>query len=103
MQELELEQREGSVRLSVRVQPRASRDAIAGVHEGALKVALTAPPVEGEANAALVQLLAKVLGVAKRDVRLVAGEKSRRKTLEIIGVDVAQVRAKLGASRRSAR
>ena len=58
----------GAVVFSVRVAPRASRSAVLGVHEGALKVALTAPPVDGAANAALVAFLAKALGVAKRDV-----------------------------------
>lgn len=80
------------VRLSVRVQPRASREAMLGVHDGALKVALTAPPVDGEANAALVAFLASSLGVAKRSVRIVRGETSKTKIVEIDGVTEAAVR-----------
>ncbi len=87
---------DGGARIAVRVAPRASRDAIVGVHDGALKVALTAPPVEGAANVALVRLLAKALGVAKGDVRLVQGDRSRDKIVEIVGVDASRVRALAG-------
>lgn len=80
------------VRLSVRVQPRASREAVLGVHDGALKVALTAPPVDGAANAALVAFLASSLGVAKRSVRIVRGETSKTKVVEVDGVTEAAVR-----------
>jgi uncharacterized protein (TIGR00251 family) len=84
------------VRLAVRAQPRASREGIVGVIDDgtggvALKVAVTAPPVEGEANAALVKLLAKLLGVPKRDVRVVSGESGRTKRIEIARVDRATV------------
>lgn len=89
---LSIEEVAGGVRFDVRVAPRASRDAIVGVHDGALKVALTAPPVEGEANAALIALLAKKLGVAKRDVVLLRGETSRAKRVEVRGVGAAAVR-----------
>ncbi len=67
----------------VRLQPRASRDEVTGVREGALAVRLTAPPVEGKANAALCAFLAKRLGVPKSRVRLEAGEKGRDKRLRI--------------------
>ena len=73
-----LEARDGGVVIRVRVQPRASREAISGTRE-ALKVALTAPPVDGEANAALIVLLARRLGVPKSALMLVSGEKSRNK------------------------
>jgi len=79
----------------VRVSPRASRDAIGGAHDGALKVALTAPPVEGAANAALVKLLAKRLGVSKSAVRIVSGESSRNKRVEVDGVSPDQARRSL--------
>ena len=61
------------VRLSVRVQPRASDSRVAGVHGDALKVRLTAPPVDGAANAALVELLADTFGIAERSITIVAG------------------------------
>jgi uncharacterized protein (TIGR00251 family) len=81
------------VRFQVRVSPRASRDAILGLHGDALKVALKAPPVEGAANAALVALLARHLGVGKRDVSVVAGEASKLKTLLVRGVTTNDVQA----------
>lgn len=92
MHELVIEERGGSVRFGVRVSPRASREAILGVHDGALKVALTAPPVDGAANAALIAFLAKKLGVAKSAVRIASGETSRTKTVEVVGLDVARLR-----------
>jgi uncharacterized protein (TIGR00251 family) len=85
-------------RFPVLVAPRASREAILGAHDGALKVALTAPPVDGEANAALVALLAKRLGVAKGNVTLVQGARSKRKTVEVAGVEPAEVAALLAGS-----
>jgi uncharacterized protein (TIGR00251 family) len=79
----------------VRVAPRSSRDAILGAHDDALKVALTAPPVEGEANAALCAFIAKRVGVAKRDVSIVRGEHGRAKTLFVRGISEAVLRARL--------
>lgn len=93
MEDVELRIEKGAVAFRVRVAPRSSRDAIQGIHDGALKVALTAPPVEGAANAALVKLLSKRLGVAKRDVEIVHGEGSRDKTIRVSGVDPEAVRA----------
>ncbi len=74
------------MRLSVRVQPRASRNEIAGMHGTALRIRLTAPPVDGAANDALISYLAGILGVARRSIRIVSGQSSRNKTLEIDGV-----------------
>ena len=90
---LEVRTEEGAVVFPVRVAPRVSRSAIAGLHGGALKVALTAPPVEGAANAALVKLLAKKLGVAKSAVTIVRGERGRDKQVRVAGVDAAAARA----------
>lgn len=81
------------VRFDVRVQPRASRSEVTGEQEGALRVRLAAPPVNGAANEALVELLAKLLHVAKRDVRIVTGATSRRKLVEVDGVTAEQVLA----------
>lgn len=72
--------------LEVLVQPKASRNALCGMHGERLKIALTSPPVEGKANKALCQFLSKVLGVAKSNVALQAGLSSRRKTVTIEGV-----------------
>lgn len=84
-----------TVRISVYVQPRASKTQIAGMHDGHIKVRLAAPPVDGAANAALVQFVADKLGVAKSRVRLISGTSSRRKVLEIEGVDEQTVANRL--------
>jgi uncharacterized protein (TIGR00251 family) len=81
------------VTLEVLVQPRASRSRVVGVHEGRLKIQLSAPPVDGEANAALVELLASVLDVRKSDVTIVRGDTGRRKTVRVAGVSSQRVAA----------
>ncbi|MEO5335219.1 MAG: DUF167 family protein [Magnetococcus sp. YQC-5] len=73
--------------LLVRVQPRASREQIMGVQEGAIKVALTAPPVDGAANEALRRMLAKAIGVAASRVQVIQGERSRNKLVRILRPD----------------
>lgn len=90
---LRVEVRDGAVRVSVHVQPRATRSEIVGLHGTALKVRLQAPPVDGAANEALVTLLAERLGVARRAVRVVAGASARAKTVEVDGTTEAAVRA----------
>ena len=77
--------------IDVLVQPRASRAKIGPRHDGRIKIAVTAPPVDGEANAAVIELVAKSLGVAKSAVEVIAGASSRRKTLRIAGVTAAQL------------
>jgi len=84
---------EGGVELLVLVQPRASRSRVVGEHGGYLKVQLAAPPVDGAANAALLELLADLLGVPRRQVSLVSGESSRRKRVRAVGVDAPGVEA----------
>jgi hypothetical protein len=81
------------VELAVLVQPRASRTRVVGEHDGLLKIQLAAPPVDGEANAALVEFLGKLLGVPRRQVELTAGDASRRKRIVLHGVDAARVEA----------
>lgn len=88
---LRVDERDGRVRFSVHVQPRASRSEVAGVHGDALKVRVSAPPVEGAANEAVVELLAKVFAVGRRDVMILAGESSRSKVVEIAGLTKAAV------------
>lgn len=84
------------MRFEVRVQPRASRTEIAGEYNGAIKVRLSAPPVDGAANDALVNLLADELSVPRRDVSIVSGASSRSKTVAVAGVDAAAVERLLG-------
>jgi|SRR5580704_2086088 uncharacterized protein (TIGR00251 family) len=81
----------GTVSLQVRVQPRASRDEIAGVLDGVLKIRLRAPAVENRANEALVEFLAHLLKTSKSAVRILGGERSRTKRIEIHGVTKQQV------------
>ncbi|HOZ45665.1 MAG TPA: DUF167 domain-containing protein [Candidatus Hydrogenedentes bacterium] len=91
-----IEDREGSVWLSVRVQPKASRNAIVLEPDGRIRVALTAPPVEGAANKALVAFLSKASGVPKRGIQLIHGERGRDKVLVFKGIDAAHLAAALG-------
>jgi uncharacterized protein len=90
---LQLETREGSVILAVRVQPRASKDEIAGVMEGALKVRLRAPALEDRANGALCEFLAELLKTPKAAVRILSGHHSRSKRVEVRGVTEQQILA----------
>jgi hypothetical protein len=87
---------DGGVTVKVKVQPRASREAIAGLVGDSLKLALTSPPVEGAANEACVAFFAKVCGVAKTRVTLVSGQKSREKVIRITGIDKAGFLAVVG-------
>lgn len=75
-----------SRRLCVRVIPNAGRDEVVGLHDGVLKIKLQAVPEDGKANKALCLLLAKHFGCHKREVRIVAGEKSRNKVVEVSGL-----------------
>jgi uncharacterized protein (TIGR00251 family) len=75
------------VRFAVRLAPRSSSNRVDGVVDGALRVRVTAPAVEGAANTALVNLLADVLGVGRRDVRIVAGATGRQKLVVVDGTD----------------
>jgi uncharacterized protein (TIGR00251 family) len=80
-----------SVRIDVYVQPRASKTAVVGIHDGCLKIRLAAPPVDGAANAALVEFVADQVGVAKSRVRIAAGLTGRRKTIEVDGVTAEEL------------
>ena len=84
--------------LKVRVQPRASREELSGVREGALVVRLTAPPVEGAANQALARLLGKRLGVPPSAVVIAAGSTSRNKLVVVKGVSASDVLSRLEVS-----
>lgn len=85
----------GSVILEILVQPRASRTRVVGEHDGRLKVQLAAPPVDGEANAALVEFLADALGARRSDVVIERGDTGRRKTVRVAGVTAAAARVAL--------
>jgi uncharacterized protein (TIGR00251 family) len=87
-------------RITVRVQPGASRDALAGHVGEQWKLAITAPPIEGRANKAGAEFLARLLGRTKREVRLVGGAKSRIKTFEVTGMSTAEIETKLAEADR---
>jgi len=81
--------------LEIQVQPRSSRNQIVGEQEGRLKIKLTAPPVEGEANQALINFLAGILDLPKRNISLLRGESSRHKLIAIIGLSSDELIEKL--------
>ncbi len=93
---LEIEEKEGSLTFTVRVVPRASKSGIVGEHNGAVKVRLTSPPVDGAANAELIKLLAKSFGVARSEVSMIAGETSKTKRIRISGATAAQLQSLIG-------
>ncbi|MBS1797194.1 MAG: YggU family protein [Acidobacteria bacterium] len=80
---LNLTEKNGSIFFGVRVVPRASKSEIVGEHDGALKIRIASPPVDGAANAELVKLLAKTFGVPKSDVEIVSGQTSKSKQIKI--------------------
>jgi hypothetical protein len=86
--------------LSVRVQPRARSNALAGLRDGVAIVRVTAPPLDGRANDAVCELLAAVLGVRRSSLSIVRGERSRDKVVAIDGVDQAAVDAAVVAALR---
>jgi uncharacterized protein (TIGR00251 family) len=96
------EARDGA-RFDVHVKPRASRSALLGVREGALDLAVTAPPVEGEANAAVCELVAKALGLKARDVEIAAGATGRNKVVCVHGLAAGEVAARITAALASKR
>ena len=93
---IEITERDGGVTFAVRVVPRASRNAIEREHGGALKIRLTAPPVDDRANDALRRLLAERLNVPVAAVRIVMGETRRTKRVSVAGVTRAQAIKALG-------
>lgn len=88
---MDIEDRAGGVVFSVRVQPRASKNEVAGELAGALKIRLQAPAAENRANEALVEFLAHLLKTPKAAVRILSGDRSRTKRIEIRGVTKQQV------------
>lgn len=86
----------GGCSFAVRVHPRARRDAVAGTAGEALKLSLTSPPVEGRANAACIEFLARLLGVSRSAVEIISGAGSRNKVVRVAGLSAEAVRRRLG-------
>ncbi len=83
---LKLNETTEGVIFTVHVQPRASRNEISGLQGGEIKLRLTAPPVDDAANRLCIEFIAKLLGVAKSRVTIIAGSKSRHKTIKVTGL-----------------
>ncbi len=83
----------------IKVQPRARKNAIVGVMGDAIKVALTAPPIEGRANEACIAFLAEILNVSRSSITIAAGETSRNKLIRVSGLSAAEVEARLRKAR----
>lgn len=90
-----IQQTPSGVNVRLYIVPRSSSNKVVGMHNGAIKVALTAPPVEGAANKALMEFLAELLGVPESMVSIVSGIRSRQKTVRIQGIEAKDVAAKL--------
>jgi uncharacterized protein (TIGR00251 family) len=80
------------------VNPRSGKDALLDLRASPIRIKLTAPPVEGEANRALVKFFARLVGVPQKDVQIVSGQRSRQKTVEIRGLNLGEVLKRLGVS-----
>ena len=87
--------KDGQVLLRVYVQPRASKNRFIGLHNDAIKLAITAPPVDGKANAAVIRFLASVLNLKKKDLEIKHGLQSRKKSVLITGVSLDKVRTQI--------
>jgi len=92
-----IHQHESSASFSVRVHPRARKDAITGELGVALKLSLTTPPLEGRANEACIEFFAKLLRVPRSSVTIASGQKSRNKVIRIAGVTAQYVQDRLGS------
>ena len=87
--------------LSIRLHPGAKHNAITGLHDNALKIALNAPPIDGRANEALIAFLAERLTIPRAKITLIAGQTSRSKTLRITGKSAAEVAAALSPTQQA--
>lgn len=88
--------KDGSIALWIYVQPRASRSAIIGLHDGCLKLAITSPPVDNKANRAVAAFLADFFRIPQKNIKLANGDKSRRKLFMITGVTLAEAQDRIG-------
>lgn len=93
---LELNEKGGAVTIKVRVQPRAPRTEIVGEHDGAIKLRIAAPPVDGKANEECRRYLAKLLKVSATSVEIISGESSRDKVIRVSNISARRVLEALG-------
>jgi hypothetical protein len=85
------------ISFALHVQPRASRNGVTGIQDGAVRIRLTSPPVDGAANEQCINLLAVLLRVPRRDITIVSGETSRYKTVKVAGITADQLREMIAA------
>lgn len=90
-----IEQWGDGIRLRIRVQPRASRTEVVGLHGDAIRIRLSAPPVDGAANEALLRFLSDKLSISRSAVRIAAGENSRSKVVTASGIGLSEARERL--------
>jgi uncharacterized protein (TIGR00251 family) len=93
---IDLKESQAGTTFAVKIHPRAKKNAITGQVGDALKVALTAPPIDGKANAACIEFFAKLLNVPRSSVTIAAGQTSRNKVIRVAGLTAQQVRERLG-------
>jgi uncharacterized protein (TIGR00251 family) len=93
-----INERDGGVTFAIKVHPRAKKNAIAGEAGDALKLALTAPPVDGKANDACVKFFAKLLKVPRSSITIAAGQTSRNKVIRVAGISARELQARLGGT-----
>jgi len=93
---IDMREDKGGVNIKVKVQPRSSRNQLAGIMDGAVKIKLTAPPVDGAANEACLKFLASLLKVPRTSLGLLSGQNGRNKTVRVEGVTALEVKDRLG-------
>ncbi|HEY5648502.1 MAG TPA: DUF167 domain-containing protein [Nitrospiria bacterium] len=93
---IDIREDKDSLTFPVIVQPRASKNGIVGIHGKALKIRMTAPPVDGEANSACMAFLSKTLGVPKNHIEIIQGAGSRKKTIRVTGMEPKTLLSRLG-------
>ncbi len=96
MVEKAIQETESGVSVTCWVQPRASKNKVVGLHGDAVKIAITAPPVDGKANAAIVKFMSKLLGVGKSSIEIASGQNGRNKIIKITGVSLTEFKQKSG-------
>lgn len=90
-----IEQTPHGIRITVFAQPKASKNEVIGPHNGAVKIKITAPPIEGRANEAIIEFLSELFNIPKRSIQLYRGNSSRNKVFELEGVTPEQARTLL--------
>jgi uncharacterized protein (TIGR00251 family) len=92
---ISIQESSSGVTITVKVHPRAKRNAINGEPDGALKISLTAPPIEGKANEACIEFFAKLLKVPRSFVTIASGQSNRRKVIRVVGISAEEIRKRI--------